>query len=145
MYLDASAIIAVLTGEDDATSIIAKIEQATSPIYCSPLTVFEATISLARKITNEQIGEQKPIPLKIIDAAQQDVDDFLEVIQAREMIISDKTQRLAINAARNFGKFVAHPARLNMGDCFVYACAKEHGLPLLFKGDDFSQTDIEAM
>jgi len=145
MYLDASAIIAVLTNEDDAEEIIAKLEQATSPIFYSPLTIFEATISLARKITNEQIGDQKPVLPEIIDMAQQDVDDFLEVIQAQELAISDKTHRLAIKAARSFGKFVAHPARLNMGDCFVYACAKEHELPLLFKGDDFTHTGVEMV
>jgi len=145
MYLDASAIIAVLTNEEDTEEIIAKIEQATAPIYCSPLTIFEATISLARKITNEQFGDQSPIPAEIIDMAQRDIGDFLEVLQTQEVMISDKTHRLAVKAARTFGKFVAHPARLNMGDCFVYACAKEHNLPLLFKGDDFPHTDIEAV
>jgi len=145
MYLDASAIIAVLTNESDAEEIIAKLEQATAPIYCSPLTVFEATISLARKITSEQASDQAPIPPEIINMSQQDIDDFLEVLQVQEMAINNKTYRLAVKAAQTFGKFVAHPARLNMGDCFVYACAKEYNLPLLFKGDDFSRTDIDAV
>lgn len=50
---------------------------------------------------------------------------------------------LAREAFRRFGKG-RHPARLNFGDCIAYALAKERGEPLLFKGDDFSQTDIEA-
>ena len=36
-----------------------------------------------------------------------------------------------------------HPAKLNMSDCFAYACARSHGAPLLYKGDDFSGTDVE--
>ncbi|MCZ7497254.1 type II toxin-antitoxin system VapC family toxin [Agrobacterium tumefaciens] len=143
MYLDASAIISVLTREEDAAYLIAKLERATKPIHCSSMTVFEAVISLARRITNEQHGDQSPIPPAVIDEAQAHVDALLQALRVREMAISGTTHRKAIEAARTFGKFVAHPARLNMGDCFVYACAKEYRLPLLFKGDDFSRTDIE--
>ncbi len=49
---------------------------------------------------------------------------------------------LAIDAFRRYGK-ARHPAGLNFGDCFSYALAKATGEPLLFKGDDFSQTDIK--
>ena len=45
---------------------------------------------------------------------------------------------------RRFGKGTGHPARLNMGDCFAYALARDLGEPLLFKGDDFRLTDIET-
>jgi ribonuclease VapC len=57
--------------------------------------------------------------------------------------ITDRDSDLAIVALKQFGKG-RHRAKLNMGDCFAYACARRHSLPLLFKGDDFSQTDIEA-
>ena len=50
--------------------------------------------------------------------------------------------RRALDAAARFGRVVGHPANLNLGDCFVYACAKAYRVPLLFKGEDFSQTDI---
>ena len=49
--------------------------------------------------------------------------------------------RTAIKAFDRFGRG-RHPARLNMGDCFAYACAKTLAVPLLFKDDDFSQTDV---
>ena len=49
---------------------------------------------------------------------------------------------LAFEAYRRFGKG-RHPARLNMGDCAAYALATSRGWPLLFKGEDFSQTDVE--
>ena len=144
MYLDASAIIAILAREADSGYLVAKLEQATKPIHCSAMTVFEAVISLARRMANEQHGDQAPIPPALIDEAQRHVDALLETLQVQEVAISGAAYRTAIEAARTFGKFIAHLARLNMGDCFVYACAKEYGLPLLFKGDDFSRTDIEA-
>ncbi|WP_025591842.1 type II toxin-antitoxin system VapC family toxin [Agrobacterium tumefaciens] len=145
MYIDASAIIAILTNESDAGSLLAKLEDAKKPIFYSSMTVFEAVLSLSRQMANAKVGQQAPIPPELIDTAQQKIDSFLTLIAAREMPIGGKTHRAAIDAARNFGKFVAHPARLNMGDCFVYACAKEYRLPLLFKGDDFIKTDIEAV
>ena len=51
--------------------------------------------------------------------------------------------RLALEAHARFGRG-RHPARLNMGDCFAYACARSRGVPLLYKGEDFALTDIEA-
>ncbi|GAB1583486.1 type II toxin-antitoxin system VapC family toxin [Phyllobacterium phragmitis] len=144
MFLDASAIVAILTGEDDAGYLIAQIENANKPIVYSSLSVFEAVISLARIISISQNGDQAPVPADFIDQAQEDVGQFLETIGAREMALSGSIHRKAIEAARNFGRFVGHPARLNFGDCFAYACAREYRLPLLFKGRDFSQTDIEA-
>jgi len=58
--------------------------------------------------------------------------------------ISVEQGRLARQAHLTFGRGSGHPARLNLGDCFAYALAKARGEPLLFKGDDFSKTDIEA-
>lgn len=52
--------------------------------------------------------------------------------------------RLARRAHLDFGRGSGHPARLNLGDCFAYALAKARGEPLLFKGEDFTKTDIEA-
>lgn len=51
---------------------------------------------------------------------------------------------LARQAFRDFGRGSGHPAKLNFGDCFSYALAKEKGEPLLFKGKDFSNTDVEC-
>ena len=52
--------------------------------------------------------------------------------------------RIAREAYRDFGRGSGHPARLNFGDCFAYALAKETGEPLLFKGGDFARTDVTA-
>lgn len=50
---------------------------------------------------------------------------------------------LALDAFDRYGQG-RHPARLNMGDCFAYACARHLGMPLMYRGDDLPQTDIEA-
>jgi len=54
-----------------------------------------------------------------------------------------KTTFLALEAYDRFGKN-RHPANLNFGDCFAYACARHYGVPLLYKGNDFTKTDIAA-
>ncbi|HSI40346.1 MAG TPA: type II toxin-antitoxin system VapC family toxin [Xanthobacteraceae bacterium] len=50
--------------------------------------------------------------------------------------------RSALEAFDRYGKGGGHPAQLNMGDCFAYACAKLHNVPLLYKGNDFARTDL---
>ncbi|WP_026168743.1 type II toxin-antitoxin system VapC family toxin [Sinorhizobium meliloti] len=144
MFLDASAIVAILAGEEDAGYLLAKIEMSEGLKIYSPISLFEAVISLARIVSISQFGDQVPTPPELIDEVQEDVAKFLETIRAREVSVSGSLHRNAIEAARNYGRVVGHPARLNFGDCFSYACAKEYRLPLLFKGDDFSKTDIDA-
>ncbi len=56
-------------------------------------------------------------------------------------ISADLVEGLA-DVHQRYGKGLGHPARLNMGDCFSYALAKKSGDPLLYKGDDFSHTDL---
>lgn len=145
MFLDASAIVAILAREEDAGYLLAKIEMSEKPKFYSPLSLLEAVISLARIISISHFGDQAPTPPELIDQVEEDVEKFMETIGARELSMNGSLHRRAIDAARNYGRFVGHPARLNFGDCFSYACAKEYRLPLLFKGDEFSRTDIEAV
>lgn len=58
-----------------------------------------------------------------------------------EVAIDQDIGRLAVDCFARYGKG-RHPAQLNFGDCFSYACAKIHGARLLFKGDDFARTDV---
>jgi ribonuclease VapC len=70
-----------------------------------------------------------------------------EMLEEADIVIEPVTEtqaRLARAAYRNFGKGTGHPARLNFGDCFSYALAKEMREPLLFKGGDFGQTDVKV-
>jgi len=72
------------------------------------------------------------------------LDQLVQVAQIKIEPVTVEQVAVARLAFRSFGKG-RHLAALNFGDCFAYALAKAHKEPLLFKGDDFSQTDIEAV
>jgi ribonuclease VapC len=144
MFLDASAIVAIVGGEPEARHLANKIEMAVTPICYSSLSVYEAIMSFARKKRGETLGGQLPIPAHLIDQSQELIERFLIEVDAQEVPIDMAMHRVAIKASRDYGRAVAHPARLNFGDCFAYACAKVHNIPLLYKGDDFPSTDIES-
>jgi ribonuclease VapC len=59
--------------------------------------------------------------------------------------VTEAQARSARQAYRDFGNASGHPAKLNFGDCFSYALAKTKGEPLLFKGQDFSRTDVKSV
>jgi ribonuclease VapC len=71
-------------------------------------------------------------------------DDLPRVAQVAIEPVTETQARVARDAYRDFGRGSGHPARLNFGDCFAYALARETAEPLLFKGDDFSLTDIAS-
>ena len=77
------------------------------------------------------------------EAAGQELDTFLARANVELVPVTVDHVEGARRAWRRFGKG-NHPAGLNFGDCFVYALADAQQEPLLFKGDDFAQTDIEA-
>jgi ribonuclease VapC len=76
------------------------------------------------------------------DAARSEVEQMAAVMPFRLVPIGEQERIAALDAYRNYGKRSAHPARLNMGDCFAYACAKIQNAKLLYKGDDFVHTDL---
>lgn len=78
-----------------------------------------------------------------VASAREDVGRYLEAGDFQFVAIGEQEFEIAADAYAQFGKG-RHPAALNMGDCFSYACAKANRAALLFKGDDFSRTDIEA-
>ncbi len=139
MYIDASAIVAILAEEKDARALAARIRAAEPPFYVSPLTLYEATVSLAAKLALET---GLPNNALLVDRMQRAVSEFIVSLGAKEILISGEIGRKAIEAAKLYGRAVGHAANLNFGDCFVYACAKSHRLRLLYKGDDFSHTDV---
>jgi ribonuclease VapC len=129
MFVDASAIIAILTREPDADDLIDSLERAIRPIT-SPIAMFEATLGLCRK-RHASVAE-----------ASADVADFLKAARVELVPIGANESSLALDAFSRYGKGRGHPAQLNMGDCFAYAVARSQRTTLLFKGDDFSKTDI---
>ena len=78
-----------------------------------------------------------------IGDASEAVEGFLTLAEIDVLPVAPDVRQLAINAYDRYGKS-RHPAALNFGDCFAYACARHARVPLLYKGDDFPQTDIET-
>ena len=128
MIIDSSALIAILADEPEAEACARAIKAAVHR-RVSAVNFVEAAIVI----------DSRGDPV-----ASRRLDDLL-----RETAISiepfDEAQAvLARQAYRDFGKRSGHPARLNFGDCFGYALALHKGEPLLFKGNDFTHTDITS-
>lgn len=130
MFVDASALTAMIVDENDGIALMRRMEKAGRRLT-SPIAVWEATLAVAR-MTGRSFAETK-----------QGLDRFLDLGGVELTAIPPEVTTPAIDAYDRFGKG-RHQARLNMGDCFAYACARHFGQPLLYKGDDFAQTDIEA-
>ena len=127
MIVDSSALLAILLREPDSQRYETAI--ATAPeCRMSAVNVLETTI-----VVEGRGGA----------AAGHELDNFLERAGIALAPVTTEQVQAARIAWRRFGKG-NHPARLNLGDCFAYALAKTAEEPLLFKGDDFSRTDIEA-
>lgn len=138
MFIDASAIVAILAREPGAEEIEKQLAAAAGPFFISPLVRFEASVSLARKKAGK---ETKPSP-EMVGDARRAVETFVDGVGAEEIGISSEIGSLALDAVMNYGKAVGHAADLNFGDCFTYACAKANRLALLYKGNDFAETDL---
>ncbi|WP_454717798.1 type II toxin-antitoxin system VapC family toxin [Caulobacter segnis] len=130
MFVDASAWTAIILREPEREYF--RITLADSEIILtSPIVIWETVRAVARA-TGDTV---------------QDVGATFAALRAgigaRVVEIGAMESQLALDTHARFGKG-NHPAKLNMGDCFAYACAKLHGVPLLYKGEDFALTDIEA-
>lgn len=140
MFLDASVIVAILKGEEGSDQILARIEDYQGRVFTSPTARFETVVSIAVALAKGK-GQDHPTPELFADV-ERIVDQFLERVKATEVAISGAVGKLAIEAAATYGKMSGHPAKLNFGDCFAYACAKAYRLRLVYKGDDFAKTDL---
>ena len=131
IVVDTSAIIAILKVEPDAELLAQAIERDSTPLI-SAVSVMECSIVMrAAKLLSDSDAEAR------LD----------RMVTGAGMQIRDVTaEHLAIarTAHIQYGKGTAHPARLNFGDCFAYALAKSLHVPLLYKGNDFTQTDIAS-
>lgn len=127
--VDTSAIIAVLLGEDDAESMVGALASNAGDVGISAATLVETRI----------VAEAKQGT-----AAAADLRTFLTAIDADIIAVDADQADIAAAAWMRFGRG-RHPAALNFGDCFSYALAKSLGAPLLFKGNDFTRTDIASV
>jgi ribonuclease VapC len=129
VIIDASVIVALMRREPESATFAHLIE--TAPIRrISAGTYVELAVVID--------GARDP-------ASSGALDPFLVDSQIRIEPVTESQARIARTAYQRFGKGSGHPARLNFGDCFAYALARDLGEPLLFKGDDFKATDIEIV
>lgn len=129
MLVDCSVLVAILSDEEDAESWAELIENAEG-CMTTPLVKVETTMRLSSKLGVE--------PVEAGAAVQR----FLAEAGITLVAIDPMDADIAIMAFQQYGKGRGHPARLNLADCLVYACAKRLGVPLLFKGEDFARTDM---
>jgi ribonuclease VapC len=131
IVVDASAIVAMLTREPDADMLVSALAAA-GRAETTPVAFCEAVLGVSRK---RQWSTAE---------AETHVRDFLEAAGVAVQPIQPQAAHVALEAFARYGKGRGHPARLNLGDCFIYAQAKAGGASLLYKGQDFSKTDIES-
>jgi ribonuclease VapC len=128
IVVDTSALLAIIQKEPECDAFLQSIRDA-ERVFVSAFTMFEANVVLhARRgaAGTDELGD-------LVDGMGLDIVAFDRAIA-----------ELALGAFRSFGKGQHAQARLNLGDCASYALAKGMNAALLFKGDDFTHTDIVA-
>jgi ribonuclease VapC len=128
MIIDTSALLAILFDEPDGLTVLRRTAEAPIRLMSSANAV-EAWI-VADRHANPAKGPA--------------LDALLETLGIDIVPVTVQHARLARTAYHTYGKG-RHPAGLNFGDCFAYALVKATDLPLLFKGDDFGQTDVPVV
>jgi len=128
MVLDTSAIAAILFDELEAPAFEVAIERASVRLL-SAASLVELSIV---------------VELRLGEPGERELDLLLYKAGIEIVPLTREQAEIARRAFRRFGKG-RHPAALNFGDCFSYALSKTAGEPLLFKGDDFSRTDVVTL
>lgn len=129
MIVDTSAVVAVLRNEADA-DIYSRVIATSPTVRISAGTYVELGVVID--------GLDDPVISGALDKYLEESRVIIEPLTAAQA-------QIARTAYQRFGKGSGHAARLNLGDCFAYALALDLGEPLLFKGDDFTLTDIEIV
>lgn len=128
VFVDASVLVAIIAEEADAATLISRLDRDEDR-RTSPIAIWEAAVGIARLFA---------LPPS---AAPSLLQRFLQETGIAVVPLDEGIAAIALEAFQRFGKG-RHPAALNMGDCFAYACAKDLGCTLLSKGDDFAKTDL---
>lgn len=126
MIVDSSALVAIVFEESDAARYTAATLRSDSLTMAAP-NYLEVCL--------------------VVDARRRDdlsslVDRLIEKLDITIAPFTADQARIARDASRRYGRGSGHPAKLNFGDCIAYSLAIERGEPLLFKGNDFAQTDV---
>ena len=125
MIIDTSALVAILDQEPEADRIVRTVASAS-----------ERTLSAANLV---EVGIV--MQARRGDDGARDLDLLLAKLRVDIAAVTASQADIARKAFRRYGRG-RHPANLNFGDCFAYALAKDKSAPLLFKGNDFRQTDV---
>jgi len=128
IFVDASALVSIIAGEPDADDLADRLE-AHEDRVCSAMSLWESMTALVR---THGVA---------VDEARERVFAYVEEGTFRIVGIAGRELGIALDAWQRFGKG-RHPAALNMGDCFAYACAKANDAVLLYKGNNFARTDL---
>jgi ribonuclease VapC len=128
MIVDTSAIIAILRNEPEAEAFANAIASAKSR-RLSAVNFVEAAAVID--------GSRNPI-------ASRRFDEFCREAGLTIESVTPEQAKIAREAYKDFGKGSGHPAQLNFGDCFAYALAKVLRESILFKGQDFKNTDLDS-
>ncbi|RAU23616.1 VapC toxin family PIN domain ribonuclease [Paramagnetospirillum kuznetsovii] len=126
--VDTSALIAILLNEPDCRRYLDRLQRAE-----------RALISTVSAVEARMVGFGRFGPRAVVL-----LDDLMRMPGFEVVAPGPAEMDAAFNAFVLYGKGSGHPAGLNFGDVFAYALAKTRNLPLLFKGDDFSRTDLTA-
>jgi ribonuclease VapC len=129
VIVDTSALVALLRDEPEAAALARLM--ATAPRRLLSAATY---VELAAVVD----GRGDPVVSGALDA-------WLAAWRIEVVPLTPAQALLAREAYRRFGRGTGHPARLNLGDCFAYALARDLGEPLLFKGADFARTDVELV
>lgn len=128
MMVDASALVAILAREPEEEALLDRLLAASKRVT-HPVTIYE-TVQAISRLNAVRAG-----------VGLADVEAFLKDVHLTVVALDPATAAAALDAFARYGRG-HHPAKLNMGDCFSYACAKLRGFPLLYKGEDFALTDL---
>ena len=127
--VDSSALVAILLTEPGADQFSERLVRSAG-----------AVLSVANYVETGQVLAQRAPDA--IEETLADFHTFLQTSLIKLAEVDEAQARVALNARIKFGRGFGHPAKLNYSDCFAYALAKTRGLPLLYKGGDFTHTDI---
>jgi ribonuclease VapC len=125
MVIDTSVVLSILLAEPELT----------------PFTVIITHQKDVRLSAASYVEAAMVLEMRIRPRATELLDEFIKEYEVRIEPVSAEQAKIASDAFRKYGKGL-HKARLNYGDCFTYALAKAVGEPLLFKGNDFTNTDL---
>ena len=128
MVIDSSALVAILLAEPESQRLVEAIAAAEERLVAAPTIVEAAAVLLARRGAGGEIA----------------LDALVQRLEIEVVPMSIDAATVARRAYRRYGKGVVAPGVLNYGDCLAYGVAMSRGAALLFKGTDFTKTDVAA-